>query len=143
MPSKLFNQIVQQASSLDTAIAAEGTHDNSKMKTTETKPVKEEEKSASAIQSQIDSMLFFDKAFSNRTEHIHKSLNRRQKDMEKIKKRIKRCRTKGVATGNSRSSSSSYALKANVPTYNKKRHLKEKKIKDLEHLAKMLRKSKK
>ena len=140
MSSKLFKQISQQASALD-----EIRESSSKSKITHKVPkldaTKEEPKSV--LQAQVDSFLFYDTAFSNRTDHVHKSLQRRQKSLDTEKKRLKRIKSKGVQIGNSRSSSSANARKANLPTFNKKKHMKEKKIKDLQHLAKMLRKNKK
>jgi hypothetical protein len=144
MSSKLFKQIVQQASALDEIRDTMASTKNKKVfsKVTKLQSGGEEQVEKSALQSKVDSLLFFDTAFSNRTGNVHKSLERRQKSLEKEKKKYTRSKTRGEPVGNSRSSSSVYARKANVPTFNKKRHMKQKKIKDLEHLAKMLRKNK-
>lgn len=143
MPSKLFKQVIQQGSALDELRSSkDSTSPNASQKSNRMKAlitsVEEEPVKKSALQSQVESMLFFDRAFSLRSESTTKSLSRRRKDLEKKKRRKVK-----DPIGNSRSSSSSYARKAHVPTFNKKRHEAQKKIKDLNQLAKMLKKAKK
>ena len=83
-------------------------------------------------------MLFFDKAFSDRPAIANAWLS--QKQNSSLKNKSKKVKEK---IGNSRSSSSFYARKAHVTTFNKKRPAGQKKIKYLEELARMLKKDRK
>lgn len=140
MSSKYFKQLLQQASALDEF----GDSDVSKKRQKKKRILSatdggDEKIEKSAMQTQIDSMLYFDKAFSNRTDTVNASLNRRQKEADKKRRARKKANS---SVGNSRSSSSVHAKNAHIPTFNRKRHLKQKKIKDLQDLAKMLKANK-
>jgi len=138
MSSKLLKQFIQQASALDEITDSKGSTPKVSQKASKLKSRNElaEEPKKSALQSQLESMLFFDKAFSDRSGSTNKSLKRRQENLDK------KTSKKKDPTGNSRSSSSISARKAHVPTFNKKTHEAQKKVKDMKQLAKMLRNDK-
>ena len=108
--------------------------------------IEEEEKKISledkALQSAIDSMLFYDTAFSARTSTHSQSLANQQ---QRLKKKKRKKSSTAHAVGNSRSSSSKSASKkvSSIPTFNQKTYDKQKKVKDMVDLARRLRKDKK
>mmetsp|Transcript_11654 Transcript_11654/g.21794 ORF Transcript_11654/g.21794 Transcript_11654/m.21794 type:complete len:139 (-) Transcript_11654:2634-3050(-) len=138
MSSKLIKQAIQQVSALDEIASSknDGVKTKQKKKTATHTSVNVER--GSLLESSVESILLFDNAFSNRSSSANTSLNQRQKVIGK-----KKSKKVQEPLGNSRSSSSIYARKAHVPTFNKKRHMSQKKIKDLKELARMLKRDKK
>jgi hypothetical protein len=140
MSSKLLKQVIQRGDELDNIAASAG---KKKRKVAKLKaiPKKEDRETVekSVLQSQVETMLFFDTAFSNRSMSTNAALDRRQNSL--LKKKSKKA--KEQILGNSRSSASIHARKAHVPTFNKKKHAAQKKIKDLKELANMLKRDRK
>ena len=137
MPSKLLKQIIAGGDEID-AITNPSSKEMKKKKRlqsiqSQAQREKNEKVKKSVVDLQVESMLFFDKAFADRRTGSNTSMERRKKSLEK--KKVSKSLT------NTRSSSSAYARKAPIPTFNKKRAAKEKKIKDLEKLARLLKKS--
>lgn len=140
MGSKALKQFLKQSSALDDLIQLQT------QKSTKDKKIKGIQKKApdqvpkSPLQSQIDSYLFFDKAFSNRTSTVNEALDDTLKKLQMEKKN----RTKAIEirkeVGNTRSSSSKFIRKASIPTFNKKKDEEQKKIKSLKDLARRLKK---
>ena len=98
------------------------------------------------LKSQLESILFFDHAFSNRSEAFTKSKSRRMKEMNDEKRDRKKIRSNDGLNGtmsNSRSSSSYHARRNHEPTFNKKKDAERKRIQNLVDLAKQLKKRKK
>jgi hypothetical protein len=137
MSSKLIKQAIQQVSKLDEISSVKDTV-KIKQKNKTTAPTPANVEKASLLESSVESILFYDKAFSDRSSSASTSLNQRQKAIGR-----KKSKKVQEPIGNSRSSSSIYARKAHVPTFNKKRHVAQKKIKDLVELARMLKRDKK
>lgn len=137
MSSKLIKQAIQQVSKLDEISSSKDVVKTKQNKKTSGPSVVNVEK-GSALESSVESILFYDQAFSDRSSTARTALNQRQKALGK-----KKSKKVQEPIGNSRSSSSMNARKAHVPTFNKKRHMKEKKIKDLKELARMLKRDKK
>jgi|EP00979_Chaetoceros_neogracilis_P007771 hypothetical protein len=137
MSSKLLKSVIQRGSELDDIAASVGVKKR-KGKWLKGVPKKNEDNSSgeqkSVLQNQVESMLFFDKAFSDRSFAANSSASRRETSL--LKKKSKKVKEQ---IGNSRSSSSVYARKAHVPTFNKRKHAAQKKIKDLKELARMLK----
>lgn len=138
MSSKLLKQIIAGGDEID-AITNPSSKELKKKKRLQS--IKSQNQSAnndevkkSALDLQVESMLFFDKAFADRRIGSNTSMERRKKSLI-TKNKVSKSLT------NTRSSSSAYARKAPIPTFNKKRAAKEKKIKDLEKLARLLKKS--
>jgi len=94
------------------------------------------------LKRQVESMVSVDQEFSTRTKSTDTSLKRRQEKLEKERRRRLK-NTNAAPIGNSRSSSSANARKAPIPTFNKKRFQAEQKAKDLNDLARQLRRMKK
>lgn len=137
MSSKLLKQIIAGGDDLD-AITNPSSKEMKKRKRLQSKQSQnqsenDDEVKKSVVDLQVESMLFFDKAFADRRTGSNTSMERRKKSL--AKKKVSKSLT------NTRSSSSAYARKAPIPTFNKKRAAKEKKIKDLEKLARLLKKS--
>ncbi|GFH45959.1 predicted protein [Chaetoceros tenuissimus] len=137
MSSKLLKQIIAGGDDLD-AITNPSSKEMKKRKRLQSKQSQnqsenDDEVKKSVVDLQVESMLFFDKAFADRRTGSNTSMERRKKLL--AKKKVSKSLT------NTRSSSSAYARKAPIPTFNKKRAAKEKKIKDLEKLARLLKKS--
>jgi len=140
MSSKLLKQVILRGNELDDIASSAGAKKR-KVKKLKAFPKKNEDRETvekNVLQSQVETMLFFDTAFSNRSMSTNSSLDRRQKSL--LKKKSKKAKEQ---IGNSRSSASIHARKAHVPTFNKKKHAAQKKIKDLEQLAKMLKRDRK
>ena len=137
MPSKLLKQIIAGGDEID-AITNPSSKEMKKKKRlqsiqSQAQREKNDKMKKSVVDLQVESMLFFDKAFADRRTGSNTSMERRKKSL--TKKKVSKSLT------NTRSSSSAYARKAPIPTFNKKRAAKEKKIKDLEKLARLLKKS--
>lgn len=137
MPSKLLKQIIAGGDEID-AITNPSSKEMKKKKRlqsiqSQAQREKNDKVKKSVVDLQVESMLFFDKAFADRRTGSNTSMERRKKSL--TKKKVSKSLT------NTRSSSSAYARKAPIPTFNKKRAAKEKKIKDLEKLARLLKKS--
>lgn len=138
MSSKLLKQIIAGGDEID-AITNPSSKELKKKKRlqsikSQNQSVNDDEVKKSALDLQVESMLFFDKAFADRRTGSNTSMERRKKSLI-TKNKVSKSLT------NTRSSSSAYARKAPIPTFNKKRAAKEKKIKDLEKLARLLKKS--
>lgn len=154
----MMKQFMQRASALDEMSSARERENSSTKKRPKLNktPMKRndaieeagaEAETKSALRSQIDSILFFDKAFSAQTMSATTSLKNRNAKLtqEKLRRRKMVQNSNQFNTGNSRSSSSKISpRKASIiPTFNKKKFEKEQKVRDLKDLAKRLRKDKK
>lgn len=138
MSSKLLKQIIAGGDEID-AITNPSSKELKKKKRlqsikSQNQSANDDEVKKSALDLQVESMLFFDKAFADRRTGSNTSMERRKKSLI-TKNKVSKSLT------NTRSSSSAYARKAPIPTFNKKRAAKEKKIKDLEKLARLLKNS--
>ena len=138
MSSKLLKQIIAGGDEID-AITNPSSKELKKKKRlqsiqSQNQSANDDEVKKSVLDLQVESMLFFDKAFSDSRSGSNTSMERRKKSLI-TKNKVSKSLT------NTRSSSSAYARKAPIPTFNKKRAAKEKKIKDLEKLARLLKKS--
>jgi hypothetical protein len=138
MSSKLLKQIIAGGDEID-AITNPSSKELKKKKRlqsikSQNRSANDDEVKKSALDLQVESMLFFDKAFADRRTGSNTSMERRKKSLI-TKNKVSKSLT------NTRSASSAYARKAPIPTFNKKRAAKEKKIKDLEKLARLLKKS--
>jgi hypothetical protein len=140
MSSKLIKQALHQAYALD-EVSANKLDAKSLVKTKPTtgsaKPESQHVEKGT-LESSVNSLLFYDKAFSDRSDSNKIALHRRLKVTGKKKP------TKvQVPIGNSRCSSSIFARKAHIPTFNKRRHNPQKKVTELKELARMLKRNKK
>ena len=96
------------------------------------------------IKSQLDSILFYDKAFSRRSDNTESSKKRKMDELQKASNHEAKVMNKTIGSiGNSRSSSSMNARRNRLPTFNKKRDKEKKRIQSLNDLAKQLRKRRK
>lgn len=141
---------MQKSSTLDEISAVEETKKKKRSKRrkiqTEKDDSEEKDKVISleekALQSAIDSVLFYDKAFSDRTAANSQSL---ENQYQRLKSKKRKKSSMSHAVGNSRSSSSKNASKkvSSIPNFNQKTYDKQKKVKDMADLARRLRKDKK
>lgn len=136
--SKFFKQFTLKANELDVILSHPQETKTELTRLKGNTSVGTEMKEKTRLESNIESIIFFDKAFSDRSSHTMSSLKMRQKKLEKEKRKLPK-----VPTGNTRSSTSKYARKAPIPTFNKKKVLAEKKVKDLADIARRLKKDRK
>mmetsp|Transcript_14333 Transcript_14333/g.21719 ORF Transcript_14333/g.21719 Transcript_14333/m.21719 type:complete len:176 (+) Transcript_14333:30-557(+) len=95
------------------------------------------------IKSQLDSILFYDNAFSRNAGITEKSIKRKMDEIQKSSKEVRKMKSAqgSIGTiGNSRSSSSMNSQRRHLPTFNKKKDKERKRIQSLKDLAKQLRK---
>jgi hypothetical protein len=147
MSSKLIKQFIKQSNALDSLVTDISNKDTKgRKKSTSTKNIHIKEKEIepkSAIETQVESILFYDRAFSNRTYTCKQSLETKLYSIKAEKKNRKKALEYRHEVGNTRSSSSKVARKAHLPTFNKKKYETEKKAKSLKQLAKLLKKDSK
>ena len=165
MSGRRLKQLLSQSAELDDLIqAAKGDDNATKVEATQTNKKsksRSNQKSSSSsssdndsnsknkneteikLQSQLDSILFFDHAFSRRAGSNKKSMKRKMDEIKNVtdqRKKIKSSHRLNGSTGNSRSSSSMNSRRKNIPTYNKKKDQRMKRIKNLKELARKLKK---
>lgn len=102
------------------------------------------EKKEGKLKSQLESLLFYDHAFSRRASITQKSMKRKMNELSKAENDRKMMKLLGQGVGgtlsNSRSSSSRNARRKNEPTFDKKKDSQRKEIKSLKDLARRLKK---
>eukprot|EP00554_Chaetoceros_debilis_P007169 CAMPEP_0194077000 /NCGR_PEP_ID=MMETSP0149-20130528/3700_1 /TAXON_ID=122233 /ORGANISM="Chaetoceros debilis, Strain MM31A-1" /LENGTH=155 /DNA_ID=CAMNT_0038757891 /DNA_START=169 /DNA_END=636 /DNA_ORIENTATION=- len=151
MTSKILKNFMQKSSTLDEMSTVNATTTKKKKRSKRRKlqtekDIEEEDKKISledkALQSAIDSVLFFDTAFSARTTANSQSLENQQ---QRLKRKKRKKSSTAHAVGNSRSSSSKSASRkiSSIPNFNQKTYDEQKKVKDMADLARRLRKDKK
>lgn len=146
MSSKLIKQFIKQSNALDNLVTDIAKKDTKgRKKSTNTKNIHNEKEiePKSALETQVESILFYDRAFSNRTYTCKQSLDTKLDSIKAEKKNRKKALEYRHEVGNTRSSSSKVARKAHLPTFNKKKYETEKKAKSLKQLAKLLKKDSK
>ena len=107
----------------------------------------EREKEKEILKKQIDSFLFYDHAFSRRSEITNQSKKRKMKELsmeenDKMMMKLLGMDSGGGTFSNSRSSSSRNSRNKHEPTFDKKKDAERKKIKNLQDLARQLKKKK-
>jgi alkaline phosphatase len=139
MSTKLVRRLLQQTADLDSATpsaAAKHKKSRKRKKTNDQPPVEQEE----VIDQQVRSMLFMDRALSSKGSKKDDTVQRIRDQQQRATKIRKK--SSGIVLGNSRDGSSQSRL-APEPTFNKKKHKKEKEENKLMEIAKLLRKSSK
>lgn len=142
MSNKLIKQFIKQSNALDDLVADVSVN-GGKKSAKNNKGIHHKEQDIapkSALETQVESILFFDRAFSNRTYSCNQSLETKLDAIKAEKKNKKKALEYRHEVGNTRSSSSKVARKAHLPTFNKKKYQAEKKAKTLKELAKLLKK---
>jgi hypothetical protein len=148
MSSKLIKQFIKHSNDLDELVNDKANKDakGRKKSSSNNKGVHNKVQDIapkSALESQIESILFFDRAFSNRTYSCKQSLETKLDSIKAEKKNRKKDLEYRHEVGNTRSSSSKIARKAHLPTFDKKKYEADKKVKSLKELAKLLKKDSK
>ena len=96
------------------------------------------------LKSQLESILFFDHAFSRRSEISEQSKKRKLKEIQASKKKRDKIKDEGDylngSLSNSRCSSSINSRRKHEPTFDKKKDAEKKRIKSLQDLARQLKK---
>ncbi len=107
------------------------------------------EKDEKKLKSQLESFLFYDHAFSRRSEATNQSKKRKINELSKEQNDRLMMKLLGMDSTlcggtqtNSRSSSSRNSRKKHEPTFDKKKAAKRKEIKNLRDLARQLKKKK-
>ena len=99
------------------------------------------------LKSQLESILFFDHAFSRRSEISEQSKKRNLKEIKASKKIRDKIKGEGDylngSLSNSRCSSSINSRRKHEPTFDKKKDAERKRIKSLQDLARQLKKRQK